>query len=76
MIKNAHIFSAAKKRQRIKINSVRLRTGKIKKGNACDKKWKRETKDAFPKTPYQDSDRIWAILFGFGPLCLDLGHFA
>ena len=49
MIKNAHIFSAAKKRQRIKINSVRLRTGKIKKGNACDKKWKRETKDAFPK---------------------------
>ena len=51
MIKNAHIFSAAKKRQRIKINSVRLRTGKIKKGNACDKKWKRETKDAFPKLP-------------------------
>ena len=38
MIKNAHIFSAAKERSENKINSVRLRTGKIKKGNACDKK--------------------------------------
>ena len=23
-----------------------------------------------------DIGQIWAILFGFGPLCLDLGHFA
>ena len=29
-----------------------------------------------PILRYLDSDQIWAILLGFGPSCLDLGHFA
>ena len=32
--------------------------------------------DQYCVLPYLHSDQIWAILLGFGPLCLDPDHFA